>query len=198
MEKAISDPQKLSIEIQDRALQIADKFASKDGLFVNYNKLRKSRELEDFVFLCSSLNFISLEILGSLPESQRMSIFVNIYNALIMHATCVLGAPDDNPSSRTAFFNGSTGARYAIGGHFFSPDDIEHGILRANWPHPSQPPNSRSFFPAGDLRASLALSCLDARIHFMLNCGASSCPPIRVLSSDNIDAALSAAAAGIV
>jgi hypothetical protein len=49
-----------------------------------------------------------------------------------MHATCVLGPPADLPAARTAFFNGSTGAKYNIGGFLFSADDIEHGIIRLN------------------------------------------------------------------
>jgi hypothetical protein len=49
-----------------------------------------------------------------------------------MHATCVLGPPADLPAARTAFFNGSTGAKYNIGGFLYSADDIEHGIIRLN------------------------------------------------------------------
>ena len=36
---------------------------------------------------------------------------------------------------------------------------------------------------------------MDPRIHFALNCGALSCPPIRVYSAANLEAGLAAAAA---
>ena len=97
-----------------------------------------------------------------------MSFFVNLYNALILHANCVLGPPKDTPQARSDFFKGITGAKYMIGGgggeggggvvesgQLFSPDDIEHGILRANHPHPSQitaDPTTPSFLPPWDPR----------------------------------------------
>jgi hypothetical protein len=126
-----------------------------------------------------SLTFLEI---SQLTEKNRFSFFVNLYNVLILHATCVLGTPADNPIARTSFFNGSTGAIYQIGGYDFSADDIEHGILRANHPHPSQ--TSSSYFPSQDPRAVLSLKSLDPRLHFILNCGARSCPPIKILSGD--------------
>jgi len=75
---------------------------------------------------------------------------------------------------------------YNISAMLFSPDDIEHAILRANSLHPSQNRSeTSSFLPWSDKRTDLALSTLDPRIHFILNCGAKSCPPIKVLSSSN-------------
>jgi Protein of unknown function, DUF547 len=121
---------------------------------------------------------------------QRLAFFANLYNAMIIHALCQLGPPEDSPQGRSQFFTGRSGARYRIGGYIFSPDDIEHGILRGNYPHPSQVTadpltSSPSFLPVNDPSVSLlALPYLDPRIHFILNCGASSCPPIKVLSGD--------------
>lgn len=132
---------------------------------------------------------------------QRLAYFANLYNAMIIHALCVLGAPEDSPQGRSQFFRGHTGANYRIGGYDFSPDDIEHGILRGNYPHPSQVTNdpltsSPSFWPVTDPRAVLLpLPYLDPRIHFILNCGASSCPPIRVLSGEAQETELALASA---
>ena len=82
-----------------------------------------------------------------------------------------------------------------IGGQLFSPDDVEHGILRANTAHPSQQAQGLThYFPTHDTRIGLAVSTLDPRLHFILNCGATSCPPIAILSEDNIEEALSRAA----
>lgn len=49
-------------------------------------------------------------------------------------------------------------------------------------------------FKAGDPRAALAVNPPDPRIHFALNCGAASCPAIRVFTPASLDAGLEAAA----
>lgn len=49
-------------------------------------------------------------------------------------------------------------------------------------------------FKAGDPRATLAVNPPDPRIHFALNCGAASCPAIRVFTPASLDAGLEAAA----
>lgn len=71
-----------------------------------------------------------------------------------------------------------------IAGIKFSLDDIEHGILRRyRWKY------SMGYFPSffpGKLIKQLAVSRIDYRIHFALNCGAKSCPPILFYSYDNI------------
>ncbi|VDI22555.1 Hypothetical predicted protein [Mytilus galloprovincialis] len=75
---------------------------------------------------------------------------------------------------------------YNVAGHTFSLDDIEHGILRGNKPHPSSmnPP-----FNPKDLRLKFVCT-LDPRIHFALVCGAVSCPVINVYTAENLDRAL--------
>ena len=61
-----------------------------------------------------------------------MAFFINIYNALIVHATIVKGVPDDT-FKRLKFFDE---AKYDIGGLQYSANDIEHGVLRSNRPSP--------------------------------------------------------------
>ena len=41
-------------------------------------------------------------------------------------------------------------------------------------------------FGEGDPRLSLALERAEPRIHFALNCGAKSCPPIKTYSADSV------------
>jgi hypothetical protein len=89
-----------------------------------------------------------------------------------------------------------------------TPDIIEHAILRGNRPHPSQVSaallaaadaaagndpdrdgnyyyNTLTFLPTTHAVVTAKLPLpredFDARIHFILNCGAMSCPPIKVL-----------------
>jgi Protein of unknown function, DUF547 len=61
--------------------------------------------------------------------------------------------------------------------------------------HPYQKNDFRNYLEDGDERASLALSSLDPRIHFVLNCGAKSCPPIKIVPEDPEEALSLASAA---
>ncbi|NTV97650.1 MAG: DUF547 domain-containing protein, partial [Chlorobiaceae bacterium] len=81
--------------------------------------------------------------------------------------------------------------KYTIGGFSFTPDDIEHGILRGNRPHPLMPFGPFSFF---DPRRRFAVESFDFRIHFALVCAASSCPPIEFYDAKLVDRQLDIAA----
>ena len=72
---------------------------------------------------------------------------------------------------------------YNVGGLLFTLDEIEHGILRCNKGHPK---DENPMFE-DEARKSLSLSFLDPRIHFALNCGATSCPPIRLLDISRLN-----------
>ena len=63
-------------------------------------------------------------------------------------------------------------------------NEIEHGILRGN-----RAILFRAPFSANDPCRSLVLP-LEPRIHFALNCGAMSCPPIRVYRAEKLDSQL--------
>jgi hypothetical protein len=73
---------------------------------------------------------------------------------------------------------------YKIGDFTFSPDEIEHGILRSN----ARPPyRISSVFRKNDPRRQFIMSALDPRIHFALVCGSRSCAPISFYEPDAID-----------
>ena len=61
--------------------------------------------------------------------------------------------------------------------------------MRANSPHPSSI-NDTSYYTSSDPRSHLSVAFLDPRIHFVLSCGASSCPPIKILTEENSNDAL--------
>ena len=94
---------------------------------------------------------------------------------------------------------------YNINGYEFSLDDIEHGILRANRDHPSALFNllmarrvHRKMFSPNDPRLNFVVKKFDPRIHFALNCGASSCPPISAYTPDNVDLGLERASINFI
>lgn len=125
--------------------------------------------------------------------AEKIAFFINVYNALIVHATVAHGVPA-NVVARLKFFRK---ANYVIGGSSFSADDMEHGVLRSNAVAPSSLGSllgikflQKNQFPAGDPREQLSVSPLDPRIHFALVCGAKSCPPIKLYTPDNLDEGL--------
>jgi hypothetical protein len=126
-----------------------------------------------------------------LARPERLAFWINVYNALALHGVVALDV------RRTVWqvWNFFGRVSYRIGGHVLSLDDIEHGILRGNrrraWP--PWPP-----FRRRDPRRELAVEPLDPRIHFALNCGAASCPPVGVYRAAAIDAELDRAARSFV
>lgn len=111
--------------------------------------------------------------LPCIGENARCAFMINVYNLMIKHAYIKVGIPKTS-LKRGSFFRGLT---YNIGGVLLSFSDIEHGILRANTHPPYQ--LRKPFSKNGDKRAQLAMPKLDPRVHFALNCGAKSCPPVK-------------------
>lgn len=119
-------------------------------------------------------------------RAAGLAFWLNLYNA----GTQLL--LDDRPElfdSRWRFFRATALTVRAVD---LSLDDIEHGILRGG----------RSKYGLGYLprlaRTGLGHAyrlCLDPRVHFALNCGAASCPAIRVFEPDHVDDQLDRATA---
>ena len=63
-------------------------------------------------------------------------------------------------------------------------NEIENGILRSN--RASAATLFLRPFRGNDKRLKFIVSEADARIHFALNCGAKSCPPLRPYTSENV------------
>jgi hypothetical protein len=75
-----------------------------------------------------------------------------------------------------------------IAGKLFSLDDVEHGILR-RYRHKHSLGLFANLLTTNFIKKN-AVETLDYRIHFALNCGAKSCPPIAFYNSENINAQL--------
>ena len=132
-----------------------------------------------------------IEVRTSNPRETRLAFWINTYNALIAHGIIALGLHRtmwDVPD----FFDRIC---CRVGSHLVSAGEVEHGILRGNRPHPLAitPP-----FGAEDPRRARSITPLDPRIHCAINCGARSCPPVRVYVPDQVDAQLDAAARAFV
>ena len=168
----------LSAELRRAMLKLKGQHMVDDGARVDYDALEQSEGFREYKLTAERLAGIDLAVMA---EDERKAFFINVYNALVIHAL-VYGFVRKSylgyMLSRKLLY--STAA-YNIGGQVYSLDDIEHGVLRGNAQTSSGPT-----FAAGDPR----LSCVipkDPRIHFALNCGAVSCPPISAYKPDSLD-----------
>ncbi len=119
-------------------------------------------------------------------ELEARAFWLNLYNALTLHALHAAGVRE-TVLERAGFFQMFA---YRVSDLDFSLSDIEHGVLRGN----RAAVLSRAPFKQGDPRANMVLP-LDPRIHFALNCGALSCPPIRSYEAARLEDQLELAAA---
>jgi len=119
---------------------------------------------------------LQLVDMAAMDQTMRTAFAINVYNLMIKYAFMKLGIGTTN-LSRAAFFSG---VQMNLGGHLFSFNDLENGVLRGN----RKPPYSLSVpFGKSDPRLSLAVTEPDCRIHFALNCGAKSCPPVKFFTA---------------
>ncbi len=181
-------------DVRRRILKLYDAFLSSDGRAVDYAGIAASDDFKDFVQASEELQRVNL---NALTREERMAFFINVYNALVIHGTCVFGTPK-NTLERLDFFSKVS---YNIDGHNYTCDDIENGVLRGNRPGAASVGAllgkislSRGPFREKDPRRSNVVLPMDPRVHFALVCGARSCPPIRVYTAENIDNELEDAA----
>jgi hypothetical protein len=116
----------------------------------------------------------ALDLGELLTDDEKLCFWINVYNAWYQLLA----------REGTGYPEIFSQRKIRLGGHAFSLDEVEHGILRqCRWKY------GLGYLP--DLSASsvirrLAVEKPDYRVHFALNCGAASCPPILHYSLDRI------------
>jgi hypothetical protein len=143
-----------------------------------------TREHEDALARLDQIDLVTaLE-----TDDRRLAFWLNVYNA---YAQLLLERwPAEYERSRRRFFGHEA---IPVAGTWLSLDDVEHGILRR-----SQSSLGLGYLPRlfpSRFERRHRLEARDWRIHFALNCGAKSCPPIRVYQTERIDEKLDTAAA---
>lgn len=165
---------------------------------VRYEAIPGSAAFAAYCGMAAALRGFPLASLRSDPD--RLAFWINIYNALVIHGIVALGLRQSVWEAGPFFRR----ARYVVGGHVFSLDDIEHGLLRGNRRGPYRlrrqlrAPWGRLPFPTPDPRLAFGVEKLDPRIHCALVCGSRSCPPIDAYHRETIDEELDTAAAHFV
>ena len=196
-ESETAEPDALAPWLQRSMLELTEAHLLDDGSRVDYETLRSSAEFARFCSAVGELGALPAAALADgADESERTAFWINVYNTLVIHGVVAVGAPEDG-AERARFFSGESGVVYRVAGACFSLDDIEHGILRANAP-PHGRRRAEPCFASGDARQLYSLRTCDARVHFALNCGARSCPPIRIYSAAHLDDELGLAARAFV
>ncbi|MGB0881060.1 MAG: DUF547 domain-containing protein, partial [Polaribacter sp.] len=137
---------------------------------------KKSYEKEVNILANSTLE----ELVAQLKtDKQKIAFWLNIYNAFIQIS---LSENPDLYDDRGTYFKTD---RVKIAGEVLSFDDIEHGIIRKSRWKLSLGYLRKPFRPKWERK--LRVKNIDWRIHFALNCGAKSCPPVAVYTAENLD-----------
>jgi len=165
-----------------------------DSRRVDYARLRQSEAYAAYRAECSP-QLRTLDLSALTTRQEQLAFWINLYNALVIDAVIAFGVQHSVTEGRAGVLAFFRRAAYNVGGHRFSGEDIEHGILRGNRGHPYLP--GPQFGPA-DPRAAWVVSPPDVRIHFALNCASRSCPPIGVYQAQQIEAQLDLAARNFV
>ncbi|MBU0515930.1 MAG: DUF547 domain-containing protein [Proteobacteria bacterium] len=156
---------------------------------VAYERMADSPLYRRYVEIGRCLNQLDLDRLQG--RDERLAFWINLYNVLVIHGVIELGIVDSVKEVRNFFRR----IRYRVGGLEFTPDDIEHGVLRGN----VRPPNALFRpFKGKDPRLTHVVTPLEPRIHFALVCASSSCPPIEVYTPRDLDQQLTVSAQTVV
>lgn len=140
--------------------------------------LKEKGNAEPFREKVAKINADSLAQFLNSPIKKKV-FWINLYNAFIQD---LLSRNPELYEDRSSFFSKK---QLKVAGEEISFDQIEHGILRgAKWKLSLGYINDPFI---SDFEKSFIVEKLDYRIHFALNCGASSCPPIAIYTLDNFE-----------
>lgn len=146
---------------------------------------KTNEAVDDYVTSLKNLSYAEL-LAGLKNDDDKKAFWINLYNA---YTNASLHKNPDQYKDRKTFFKNEN---IIVAGKTFSLDKIEHGILRRSKIKWSLGYFSK-LFPE-KTEKDLRVNKLDYRIHFALNCGAKSCPPIAFYNPENINTQLDIAA----
>jgi GH15 family glucan-1,4-alpha-glucosidase len=177
-------PEDMAVRLKSTMNLLRGAFFESGSGRVAYERMQTSELYQRYVNLSYSLKNMDLDLLRT--REEKLAFWINLYNVIVIHAVIELGIRD----SVKEVWHFFTRVHYQIGGLLFSPEDIEHGILRGN----RRPPYSLfRKFAANDPRLTYRVETLDPRLHFAQVCASSSCPPIEVYTPENLEEAFTIA-----
>lgn len=170
---AIKPAESSLIPITQTAKKMTDLSSSKNALVkLSQNFIYAAKTNEDAATYMQQLRELPYDSLLKTiaTDDEKKAFWINLYNAFTY--TSLHKNPEQYNNRRKFFGN----KNIIIAGKAFSLDKIEHGILRRSkikW----SLGYLNKIFP-GKTEKELRVDTLDYRLHFALNCGAKSCPPI--------------------
>ncbi|XP_060194228.1 uncharacterized protein LOC132623487 isoform X2 [Lycium barbarum] len=158
---------------------------------------RDSHGLDDIEPLLQNFRSIvsRLEVIDprKLSHAEKLAFWINIHNALVMHAFLSYGIPQKNVKRVFLLLK----AAYNVGGHIVSANVIQSSILGCRMSRPGQwlrlLLSSRGKFKAGDERQAYAIEHPVPLLHFALCSGNHSDPAVRVYTPKRVFQDLEAA-----
>lgn len=164
-------------------LQNTDKSDSKDSTAITLSQqlIKSILSSENSEENIEQLRDLDLNIiLNELNTDIEKKVFwINIYNSFIQ---LILENDEAGFENKSSFFSKK---QIEIAGIQLSFDDIEHGIIRGTKFKYGLGYIDNPF--SDETIKKLQCDTLDERIHFALNCGAVSCPPVRVYTLHNFE-----------
>ncbi|XP_073141216.1 uncharacterized protein [Henckelia pumila] len=173
-------------------------FSGPYSTMVEVNCIYRSREklndieylLRDFRSLISRLEEIDP---GKMTHEEKLAFWINVHNALVMHAFLAYGIPENNMKRMFLLMK----AAYNVGGQIVSADVIQNSILGCRMSHPGQWLrllfSSRTKFKSSDARQAYAIVQSEPLLHFALSTGSHSDPAVRTYTPKRVYHQLEAA-----
>jgi len=160
-----------------QALAAVAAYFDAEGLACDYAALSASRERGHLAVCLAKLETFDPK---QVRIAAQMAFWINVFNAGVLR-----DAPElefaAGPRDVRAFFEQP---RLKIGGHAFSLDDVQHGLLRGNVPKQGR---LRAPMSRDDPRLAFMPIAFDERIHFALYTAARSSPSLRAFDGGGLD-----------
>ncbi|TKV93302.1 hypothetical protein SEVIR_9G217200v4 [Setaria viridis] len=164
-------------------LAILEAYASDDRRHLDYSRIAASEEFRRYANLVQELQRADMT---ALPAEERLPFFLNLHNAMAIHAVIRVGQP--GAVDRRPFFSDF---QYIVGGQPYSLAAIRNGILRANR---RQPYTLAKPFGSNDRRLELAQRRANPLVHFALCDATRSSPIVRFYTTQGVEPELRHAA----
>lgn len=146
--------------------------------------------LQNFRSIVSRLEVIDPQ---RLSHAEKLAFWINIHNALVMHAFLSYGVPQKHGKRVFLLLK----AAYNVGGHVFSANVIQNSILGCRMSRPGQwlrlLLSSRGKLKVGDEIQAYAIEHPEPLLHFALCSGNHSDPAVRVYTPKRVFQELEAA-----
>ncbi|XP_061974434.1 uncharacterized protein LOC133696298 [Populus nigra] len=159
---------------------ILESHASDDRCLLDYAGISKSEEFRRYDNLAQDLHRVDLL---KLSQDEKLAFFLNLHNAMVIHAVIRVGCPE-GAIDRRSFYSDF---QYIVGGSPYSLNTIKNGILRSNR---RSPYSLVKPFGTGDKRLEVVLPKVNPLIHFGLCNGTRSSPTVRFFTPQGIEAEL--------